>query len=1154
MSVAERADLRGLATRMGTAPLLRRVAEGSLDSLVVPAGARALALSGVSALRSGTLLVVTATQAEAATLAADLDVLLGVPEDRATGAPRGTVAHFPAWDTLPLERISPEAASMGARAELRWRLEQGDAPRVIVASVRAMLQRLSPSVASPIALQRGSTIDAAHLMAELVARGYRREHQVEHRGEFAVRGGIIDVFGVTVDMPVRIDLFGDEVERLSTFDVADQRSSGDLDEAWVFPAREFLPSAEERERARALAMELPWASSGLQRIADGDLFDGMEGHLGMLCPEGPVLADLLDPTSLIVLTEPRRLRDRAVELHEEERALVEALVATWSDGGVGAEVAGELHAPFDRLLTVTTAPLVAMPALAESPDDEQLVTNTIPQLVGHPEALAALCDELRSKGVEVLLVGATEQSARRLVEVLAEQGVAAEVTMSAERMTPGTVWCAPAALSRGAMLAGLGLAVLAESDLTGRRAPHKAARPQQRVASGFFDDLAVGSYVVHRHHGVARFAGVTTRTLGGTARDYLILEFRGTDKLYLPVDQIDSITPYSGGEQPSLSKMGGSDWQRARSRARAAAAEVAAELVELYRARLVAEGHAFSPDTPWQEEMEAAFGFVETPDQKRAIGEVKADMEQTRPMDRLVCADVGFGKTEIAVRAAFKAVQDNKQVAVLVPTTLLASQHHQTFSERFGGYPIEVRLLSRFLSDAEAANVIAGAADGSIDVVVGTHRLLAENVGFKDLGLLVVDEEQRFGVTHKEAVKRLSKGVDVLTLTASPIPRTLEMALTGIRDLSMVTTPPVDRRPILTYVGEYEERAVAEAIRRELLREGQVFYVHNRVADIEDAARRIRALVPEAKVTIAHGQMDEGSLEKVVLDFADRAADVLVCTTIVESGIDMPSVNTLVVERADLLGLGQLHQLRGRVGRSGQRAYAYLFHPHGKVLTETAYERLRTIGEHTDLGSGFKIAMRDLEIRGAGNLLGQDQSGHVAAVGYDLYVQLVAEAVAAARGTVLPEVVSVSIDLPGDAHLPKDYVEAEDARLEAYRRLAGASTEAEVLDLGAEWRDRFGPLPSAAQGLLDLGLLRTTCLRLGVTEVSVLPARPGGLSKAVATLGPISLPVSGEIRAQRLFGATAFDAELKTLRFTLEPGRSSAAEVRALLEELAPPE
>ena len=1150
--MAERADLRALAGRLAESPLLARAAKGSLTSLVVPIGARALALSGLAHARSGNLLVVTATQAEAESLSADLRTLMEVPEASVTGAPRGTVAHFPAWDTLPLERISPELAAMGARSELRWRLSNGDAPRVIVASVRALLQRLSTSVTAPIVVQRGTTLDLESLIAELVARGYRRETQVEHRGEFAVRGGIVDVFGSTLDSPVRLDLFGDEVDRLSTFDVADQRSADELDEAWFFPCREFLPDEDDRERARSLAASLPWASSGLQRIADGDYFDGMEGYLGMLHPDGRLLADDLPTSSMVVLCEPRRLRDRALELHGEERALVEALVNTWSEGAMGPEVAGELHANFDRLLERSSAAILALPALAESPEDEQLGVRSVPQLVGDPGALAALVGELRSRGAEVLLCGATEQSARRLVEVLAEQGVDAEVLGSAEQLRPGVIFAAAAPLSRGAILIDPSLAVLSEADLTGRRAPHRAARPQQRVADGFFDDLAVGSYVVHRQHGVARFSGVTTRTLAGATRDYLVLEFRGEDRLYLPVDQIDFITPYSGGEQPTLSKMGGSDWQRTRAKARAAASEVAEELVSLYRARLVAEGHAFALDTPWQEEMEAAFGFVETPDQKRAIEEVKADMEQIRPMDRLVCADVGFGKTEIAVRAAFKAVQDNKQVAVLVPTTLLASQHHQTIQERFGGYPIEVRLLSRFLSDTEAAQVIEGAADGSVDVVVGTHRLLSENLRFKDLGLLVVDEEQRFGVSHKEAVKRLSQGVDVLTLTASPIPRTLEMALTGIRDLSMVTTPPVDRRPILTYVGEYEERAVAEAIRRELLREGQVFYVHNRVADIGEAARRIRRLVPEAKVAVAHGQMDEGSLEKVVLDFAEREADVLVCTTIVESGIDMPSVNTLVVERADLLGLGQLHQLRGRVGRSGQRAYAYLFHPADKVLSEQAYERLRTIGEHTDLGSGFKIAMRDLEIRGAGNLLGRDQSGHVAAVGYDLYVQLVAEAVAEARGQIPPELVSVSIDLPGDAHLPEGYVAAEDARLEAYRRLAATTTEEEVLDLGEEWRDRYGPLPEAAQGLLDLGLMRTTCLRLGITELSVLPARPGGLRVPMASLRPLSLPASGEMRARRLFGDRAFDPATGILRFALEPGRSSAGELRTLLDELVP--
>jgi transcription-repair coupling factor (superfamily II helicase) len=505
------------------------------------------------------------------------------------------------------------------------------------------------------------------------------------------------------------------------------------------------------------------------------------------------------------------------------------------------------------------------------------------------------------------------------------------------------------------------------------------------------------------------------------------------------------------------------------------------------------------------------------------------------------------------VRAVFKAVQDGKQAAVLAPTTLLASQHAQTFAERYAPYPVRVELLSRFLSPAQQRKVIEGLADGSVDVVIGTHRLLGQDVLFKQLGVLVVDEEQRFGVTHKEAVKRLSVGVDVLTLTASPIPRTLEMALTGIRDLSMVNTPPADRRPILTYVGEHDPAAVSEALRRELLREGQAFYVHNRVADIDAVARQVRDLVPEARVAIAHGQMDEGSLEQVVLDFWERRYDVLVCTTIIESGIDMPSVNTLVVDRADLLGLGQLHQIRGRVGRGAQRAYAYLFHPVDRVLTEQAYERLRTIGEHTELGSGFKIAMRDLEIRGAGNLLGADQSGHIAAVGYDLYVQLVAEAVAEARGEPRPIPPTVALDVPGDAHLPKDYVTAEDARLEAYRRLASAGSDADVEDIGAEWADRYGPLPAAALGLLALARLRTAAIRRGIREITQSTVRPGGSRQPVARIAPVRLAASAQVRLRRLVPGASYKDELGQLLVPIGPGERAADVVRELLEDLIPP-
>jgi len=732
----------------------------------------------------------------------------------------------------------------------------------------------------------------------------------------------------------------------------------------------------------------------------------------------------------------------------------------------------------------------------------------------------------------------------------------AQDRLDTEIRRPG-VHVVVAPLDRGGVIASAKLAIVAEPDVTGRRRPHRQARPRPRATEGFFDDLAPGDYVVHNVHGVARFAGMVTRAMGGAERDYLLLEYRGGDRLYLPSEQIDAITPYTGGESPALNRMGGAEWSRQKARVRAAVREVAKELVELYRRRQTTPGHAFAPDTPWQSELEQAFSYPETPDQLKAIDDVKADMERAVPMDRLVCGDVGFGKTEVAVRAVFKAVQDGYQGAILVPTTLLAQQHLQTFSDRYAPYPIRVEVLSRFLTVSEARKVVDGLADGSVDVVIGTHRLLTPDVRFRRLGLLVVDEEQRFGVSHKEAIKQMSLGVDVLTLTASPIPRTLEMSLTGIRDLSLITTPPSERQPILTYVGEYDERAVAEAIRRELLREGQIFYVHNRVQDIERVAAGVRNLVRDARIAVAHGQMDEGTLEQVVLDFWAGAYDVLVCTTIIESGIDMPSVNTLVVDRADQLGLGQLHQLRGRVGRAGRRAYAYLLFPPDRVLSEQAYERLRTIGEHTELGSGFKIAMRDLEIRGAGNLLGRDQSGHIAAVGYDLYVRLVAEAVSELKGVPVRVPVDITVDLPVDAFLPPPYVEREDLRLEAYRRLAEVRDLAAVEDLRAEWLDRYGPLPREAEALVAVGRLRAECFRTGVTEVTASVTRPGGggpgrTGEAVARLSPIRLRASARVRLGRLHPRAIVKEDVDQIIVPLAAGPDIADRLATLLRELVP--
>jgi len=1108
------------------APTLR--AANAAGSFIPSGFATPLAVASYVLVHPG-LVVVTATSTEAEQLTIALRALLGEGAE---------VAYYGAWDTHPLERVSPDSSVMAERELLRWRLSQGERPDVVVAPIRALAQILAPEPpAVPLHVERGSEYDRDEFLAALVRFGYRRESLVEHRAEFAVRGGIVDVWPAHALEPVRLDFLGDEIERLTTFDIASQRSVVDLEDVVVGPAREWLLSVQTRERAESLTRSEPWGREVFDRLAQGQLFDGMEGWMPLLVADRRTLLDDVAGLTCLVV-EPDRVRRRLEDLLDEERELTSAVATTWK----ATREVPLLHNTYDEVLAgrvdISVDHGVAGPGAS-------LSLTSPPIVQGDPARIAAHVRTWSTTRRGVVLTS-NAAAVSRMAEQLRAEGI--DVSSDPAKVLDVRLSVVQSSLPAGFALESPEIVVWSEGDLTGRRAVHRAARTRTRNVDGFFDDLALGSYVVHRMHGVARFSGTTTRAINGTTRDYLVLEFKD-GRSYWPTDQIDALTPYSGGDAPALSRMGGAEWQKTRAKARAAAYLVAQDLVNLYRQRSVAVGHAFSPDTAWQREMEDLFPYTLTPDQAEAIDAVKADMELSRPMDRLVVADVGFGKTEIATRAVFKAVQDNKQAAILVPTTLLASQHFATLGERYGGFPVKVALLSRFVDDAETARTIAGLKDGSVDVVVGTHRILSESVVFKDLGLLVVDEEQRFGVTHKEAIKSRSVGVDVLTLSASPIPRTLEMAFAGIRDLSMVTTPPADRRPILTHVGEYDEAAVVEAIRRELLREGQVFYVHNRVSDIEEVARRIGQLVPDARVAVAHGQMDEGTLERVMIDFWERRFDVLVCTTIVESGIDLPSVNTLIVDRAERLGLGQMHQLRGRVGRSGQRAYAYLFHGANQVLSETAFERLRTIGDNTALGSGFKIAMRDLEIRGAGNLLGHDQSGPVAAVGYDLYVQLVAEAVADAKGIVVPDVVTITLDVPGEAHLPKDYVEADDARLEAYRRLASVGDVAELEDLRAEWIDRYGALPGPAQGLLELAELRLRCLAHGITTLQVLPAKVGVRSQPVVRLSPLDLSLSTQMRVRRQYGSRAYSEEVKEFRCEM-PAATSAAALVALVDEL----
>ncbi|HSJ28460.1 MAG TPA: transcription-repair coupling factor [Acidimicrobiia bacterium] len=1058
---------------------------------VVPPGARAFALAGLASRSAVPLLVVTPGERDAEDLADDIALFVD------------DVTLLPAWETLPFEHLSPNAATMARRARARHRLAAGGAGTVVVASVRAAIQRLSPSDPSPIHLREGAEVDVSNLADRLVVAGYDRTDRVEARGEFAIRGGIIDVFPAQAEEPVRLDMWGDVIDEIRVFSVGDQRSQERAESVDVYPAREFRSDADVAGRAEALVGREAWNASVWERLAQYQQFAGMESWMPWLAPERTVL-DEADHAAVVVL-DPTRAFDRARDLRKEEDDLAAALAPTW---GHGAPEAGEHPALFlDLERRLSDREHLQMPGTPVGPEDARLSAPGFDATPGDVESVTAGLQRLLSKGITPVIAMDGVPAADRAARLLGEQGLAIERVAT---LTGSGAAIIPVGIHRGFVIPDLGVAVLGEQEIAGRRRSHRRVASRRRAHAGSeYRDLRPGDFVVHHKHGIGRFEGMVSRTMAGVERDYLVVAYAGEDRLYVPTDQLAAVKKYTGGEAPKVSRMGGKDWSDTRSRVRRAVAAVAEAVVRLHRARAAAAGHAYAPDTPWQREMEGAFPFEETPDQLTAVADVKADMEGERPMDRLVFGDVGFGKTEVAIRAAFKAAASGKQIAILCPTTLLARQHFQTFSERFAPYPVEVAMLSRFLTAKEAKAVVDRLATGEIDVVIGTHRLLSQDIRFKDLGLLVIDEEQRFGVSAKDAIKRLRVGVDVLTLTATPIPRTLEMALTGIRDVSHIRTPPEDRHPILTYVGPFDDQTVAAAIRRELLREGQVFYVHNRVQSIDRAVARLQELVPDARYTVAHGQMSEGRLEQVMIDFWDRQYDVMVATTIIESGLDLPQVNTLIVERADLLGLAQLYQLRGRVGRSDQRAYAYLFHPPDQSLTEEAHRRLEAIGEATDLGSGFQLALRDLEIRGAGSILGEVQSGHISAVGFDLYAELVAEAVDELEGReTVPREAEVRIDLPVDAHLPEEYVPDQLLRLEAYRRLALAGNDAEIDDVVEEWEDRFGPLPHPASALVQIARLRAEAIRVGLDEIVAL--------RQEVRLAPVDLTASQEVRLQRI--------------------------------------
>jgi transcription-repair coupling factor (superfamily II helicase) len=1051
------------------------------------------------------VLAVTARAEEADHLARDVHAFLG----------RGGAEVFPGWEVLPGEPLSPSVETMGRRLNVLARLRAGESFVIATTAQGATQLVADPGQAEPLALTGGSELDLEETATRLVEMGYDRNYMVERRGEFAIRGGILDVFPPAEERPVRIELWGDEITSLRHFALATQRSLDEIDRVNIAPCRELRSDNQTRRRAAELARDDDDPS--LKQLAEGVIEPGAERLLPAITGGLRPLVSFLPAGAPVVVLEPKRVRDRADEVLEQVGQWVEL-----------SDSKDEHYRSLDEVLAPAESVLF-MSSFQDS-GSQVLPAESWTSAAGKPDQLAERLGLLIRDGYRAVVAASLDETAHTLHRNLRNLGLSVTVEDAAPdagARPGGSVVIAE--LNRGFVLPWARLALVAESDLTGRRsgAHRRRVAARRRETSGPLD-LAERDLVVHEVHGIGRYAGMVDREMLGVHREYLIIEYAKGDRLYVPSDQVDLVSKYVGGDAPKLSRLGSSEWAKTKSRVRRRVREIAKNLVRLYAERLKAKGHAFGPDTPWQRELEDAFPYDETPDQLRAIDEVKDDLEKDRPMDRLVCGDVGYGKTEIAVRAAFKVVTEGKQVAVLVPTTILAQQHFSTFVERFRNFPVRIEMLSRFLSASEARAVVADLASGKVDVVVGTHRLLSADVEFADLGLVVVDEEQRFGVDQKERLKELRTNVDVMTLTATPIPRTLEMAMSGIRDMSIVDTPPENRHPVLTYVGEYDEETVSSAIRRELLRDGQVFYVHPRVDTIDHAARRIRDLVPDARVGVAHGQMDERILESAMLDFGDKKTNVLVCTTIIESGLDIPSVNTLVVERADLLGLSQMYQLRGRVGRAHERAYAYLFWPPYRSLTEDAHERLKTISEHTGLGSGFRIAMRDLEIRGAGNLLGAEQSGHIAEVGFDLYVKLMASAFDEAKGLPWREELEVRIDLPLNAFIPKSYIADQNLRLESYRRIAAATGDEELAEVRNELTDRYGaPLPPPVEALFELATLRRLLIDAGITEAATVARN--------LRVRPIELEDSRQIRLQRLVPEAEWRPATQTL---LIPDRS----------------
>ena len=1099
----------------------------SSDDLVAPSSVHSL----LAASLSQPLLIVTSSTRRSEELCAEISSLIG----------KDCVVNFPAWETLPHERLSPKADTVTARFKALNKITDQSA-KVIVCSIRALLQ---PIIAnnleeSKISLVNKMELSMADLILKLVEFGFTRSDLVERRGDFAVRGGILDLFPADQDHPIRLDFFGEEIDDISYFGVADQRSLEKINNnVIIFPCRELLLNEKVKQNAMKLAEEFPQLKEIIEKITQEITFEGMESLAAGLVDEFKSLIDFLPEQTQIWLVDEPRLRSRAADLITTNEEFLSAAWSNiaWSQGekvdtplDLSQQLGRAGFYEFYQIEDISKKAGHLIRALNLYPSTpEQIEVDFIETIETYGKKYELALNDIskwQKLNYQVVITASANGTLKRFSELLNAENLPNQFVTDGEKLLQtDLISLYRSEIAHGFKSEKYKVILITDKDISGQKTSDKdlARMPSRRRKAIDPLQLKSGDFVVHEQHGVGRYVELLNRSVGGVSREYLVIEYASSkrgqpaDSLFVPTDTLEQVTKYVGGEAPALHRIGGADWQNSKRKARKAVKQIAAELIRLYAARMSSPGFAFSPDTPWQKELEDSFSFVETIDQQATIDEVKRDMEKPNPMDRIVCGDVGYGKTEIAVRAAFKAVQDGKQVAILVPTTLLVQQHFNTFTTRYSGFPVRIAALSRFNSPSQSKEVIAGLKSGVIDVVIGTHRLLSKDIQFSDLGLLVIDEEQRFGVEHKEELKKARTNVDVLAMSATPIPRTLEMAITGIREMSNITTPPEERHPVLTYVGPYDEKQVAAAIHRELLRDGQIFFIHNRVESIEAVAERIKKLIPEIKIGIAHGQMNERALEEVILAFWNREFDLLLCTTIIESGIDIPNANTLIVDRSDLFGLSQLHQLRGRVGRSRERAYAYFLYPTEQPITELAHDRLTTIATNTDLGAGMQVALKDLEIRGAGNLLGGEQSGHIAEVGFDLYMRMVADAVDEFKTGYFEDKsknMECKVELPINAHLPVEYIESERLRLDLYRRLADAHNGSALNEIRDEMKDRFGELPPAANELLAVAGLRLFAKSLGLTDIS--------FSGKNLRLMPVALPESAQIKLNRLYPGSIY--------------------------------